>query len=172
MKHIKIFEEFDEEYEDIDEFETDHDLDVIVDGYLDALFFTEEGVHEDEYGNDTMEDKTLSDIDNDTKVEIEKEVEWFVNSAGDVFEELSDDQIGHDFWLTRNGHGSGFFERINDSENLETIEELCNILGTVGTYVGDDGKIHCESNDRYKTFDLEEHRKKKKFDKTVKKFNL
>lgn len=24
---------------------------------------------------------------------------------------LSDEQIGHDFWLTRNGHGTGFWDR-------------------------------------------------------------
>jgi len=162
MKHIKLFENFEDE----------HDIDLIVDNYIEALIWTQEGVGEDADGNDPMDGKNISDINKESKEEIKKEVEWFINSAGDVFEELSDDQIGHDLWLTRNGHGSGFFERIEEKENLEIIEELCDILGNAEVFVNDDGEIYHESNDRYKTFNLKEYRKEKEFDKTVKKFNL
>ena len=39
------------------------------------------------------------------------EVERFVSLAGDLLDGLSDESIGHDFWLTRNGHGTGFWDR-------------------------------------------------------------
>ena len=47
---------------------------------------------------------------------------------------------GHDFWLTRNGHGAGYWDR-----GLETGEELtraAKTFGSCGLYVGDDGQIH------------------------------
>lgn len=53
-------------------------------------------------------------------------------------------QAGHDFWLTRNGHGVGFWDRgLDDTGKQLTI--ACG-HGTkfpgVDLYIGDDGKIH------------------------------
>lgn len=52
------------------------------------------------------------------------------------------DRAGHDFWLTRNGHGAGYWDRglgaIGD--RLSTVAE---VYGDVDLYVGDDGKIYC-----------------------------
>ncbi len=50
-------------------------------------------------------------------------------------------QAGHDFWLTRNGHGAGFWDRgIGDvGERLTAASKL---FGEVNLYVGDDKKIH------------------------------
>jgi hypothetical protein len=51
---------------------------------------------------------------------------------------------GHDFWLTRNGHGCGFWDR-NDclpedaAQRLTAAAEKC---GEVDLYVGDNGKIY------------------------------
>lgn len=47
---------------------------------------------------------------------------------------------GHDFWLTRNGHGAGYWDR-----GLETGDALSDAAGTFGgvdLYVGDDGLIY------------------------------
>ena len=54
----------------------------------------------------------------------------------------------HDFWLTRNYHGSGFWERFDwddeDHGNLgEKLTEIChNDFKEVDLYVGDDGRIY------------------------------
>jgi len=48
---------------------------------------------------------------------------------------LSDDQIeqaGHDFWLTRNGHGTGFWDR-KDYYNADYASMFSQIAGTFGT---------------------------------------
>jgi hypothetical protein len=48
---------------------------------------------------------------------------------------LSDDQIeqaGHDFWLTRNGHGTGFWDR-KDYYNADYYSRFSQIAGTFGT---------------------------------------
>lgn len=56
---------------------------------------------------------------------------------------LSDYSAGHDFWLTRNHHGAGFWDRglgkVGDA--LTTLAER---FGEVDFVVGDDGKIYQE----------------------------
>lgn len=51
------------------------------------------------------------------------------------------EQFGHDFWLSRNGHGAGFFDRGNEPIWME-LQRAAKVWGTVDLYVGDDGQIH------------------------------
>lgn len=46
-----------------------------------------------------------------------------------------------DFVLTRNGHGSGFWDR-GLGEDGETLSRMSKTYGTVGLYRGDDGRIY------------------------------
>ena len=48
---------------------------------------------------------------------------------------------GHDFWLTRNGHGAGFWER-GLGEVGDALTEAAHAYGSVDLTVGDDGKIY------------------------------
>jgi hypothetical protein len=49
--------------------------------------------------------------------------------------------LGHDFWLTRNGHGTGFWDR--GSEDVwEKLEEASKLYSESDIYVGDDGKAY------------------------------
>lgn len=56
---------------------------------------------------------------------------------------LSAEQIGYDFWLTRNGHGAGFWDRgLGDVGTKLTA--MTKPYGGCDLYVGDDdGKIYC-----------------------------
>lgn len=50
-------------------------------------------------------------------------------------------RAGHDFWLTRNGHGAGFW----DSDWPETGDMLTaasKAFGECSPYVGDDGQVY------------------------------
>lgn len=49
---------------------------------------------------------------------------------------------GHDFWLTRNGHGAGFWDR-GLGKLGEQLADSARVYGSVDLYVGDDGKIYC-----------------------------
>lgn len=52
-----------------------------------------------------------------------------------------EEQAGHDFWLTRNGHGAGYFD--GDWPEFETeIGAAISCFPEVNLYVGGDGKIH------------------------------
>lgn len=57
------------------------------------------------------------------------------------------DQFARDFWLTRNGHGRGFWDRApsDDPDYTEIGEKLTLIaesFRTVDPYVGDDGLLY------------------------------
>ena len=48
---------------------------------------------------------------------------------------------GHDFWLTRNGHGAGFWDRGLDTLG-DRLTKAAKLYSTVDLYIGDDGKVH------------------------------
>lgn len=53
-------------------------------------------------------------------------------------------QAAHDFWLTRNHHGCGFWEDdFGEHDANERLTQYCHKMGEVNLYVGDDGKIYC-----------------------------
>jgi len=65
----------------------------------------------------------------------------FVDAAGELLKGLTEEQIGHDFWLTRNHHGAGFWDR--DLGNLgEELSALAHTYGSVDLYAGDDGWVY------------------------------
>lgn len=51
----------------------------------------------------------------------------------------------HDFILTRNGHGTGFWDSGRWHEPWgDRLTELCRKFGEIYCYVGDDSLIYCE----------------------------
>jgi hypothetical protein len=53
-----------------------------------------------------------------------------------------DSHIPHDFWLTRNHHGAGFWDGDYPKVIGVALTELAHSFGECDLYVGDDGKIH------------------------------
>lgn len=49
---------------------------------------------------------------------------------------------GHDFWLTRCGHGAGFWDGDWPEPHADALTEAAKSFGNVELYVGDDGKIY------------------------------
>lgn len=52
-----------------------------------------------------------------------------------------EERAGHDFWLTRNGHGAGFWDRGLGALG-ERLSEAASVYGGVDLYAGDDGRIY------------------------------
>ncbi len=50
---------------------------------------------------------------------------------------------GHDFWLTRNGHGSGFWDGDWPEDAGHLLTERAHQFGEIDLYVGDDEKLYC-----------------------------
>jgi len=55
---------------------------------------------------------------------------------------MSDEQLGHDLWLTRNHHGAGFWDRGYDEEIGKKLTDAAQELGGTDLYIGDDGEIY------------------------------
>ena len=55
--------------------------------------------------------------------------------------DIAPEQIGHDLWLTRNGHGAGFWDR-GLGEIGERLSEQARAMGSADLYRGDDGLIY------------------------------
>ena len=53
------------------------------------------------------------------------------------------DRIAHDFWLTRNHHGAGFWDGDYPEPIATQLTDLAHSFGECDLYVGDDGKIYC-----------------------------
>lgn len=51
------------------------------------------------------------------------------------------ERAGHDFWLTRNGHGAGFWDRGLNALG-DRLADAARVYGSVDLYPGDDGKVY------------------------------
>lgn len=98
----------------------------------------------DDNGEPLDNGRDLSDIHPDTHASMDKDCAAFVEENWADLEALDPEQCGHDLWLTRNGHGAGYFDR-----GLEEVgDRLTAACGwrtkypEVDLYVGDDQYIH------------------------------
>lgn len=123
------------------------DFSEILNGYLECILWTESDLENDTLEN-VLVDKTIFDftkdsikrsLDDITKflniavVEAENELIYYVNDPS---------QLGVYFWLSRNGHGVGFFD--NNHDKLQDIArnqfKTCN-----GIFLNNDNKVQIEN---------------------------
>jgi hypothetical protein len=103
------------------------------------------------YNDDTKVDvefDTIYDITDFTDEFIKSailDVHNFVNDCGNMLDAWDDTQIGHDFWLTRCGHGAGFWDR-----DLPYGNEISKLVGhgtkypNIDLFITDDNKVDGE----------------------------
>jgi hypothetical protein len=90
---------------------------------------------------------TKDDLSPDTLTTITADCASFYNDHSTVWAAggWTDGQAGHDFFLTRNGHGAGFWDRsFNDlSDDIgQKLSDACEPYGGQGLYMGDDGRYY------------------------------
>lgn len=88
---------------------------------------------DDNYGLDDIAEETLASILDDCKA-------FQRDHAVDIGSEL--ERAGHDFWLTRNGHGAGFWDGDWEDDIGQRLTDASDVYGSVDLYVGDDGLIY------------------------------
>lgn len=100
------------------------------------LSHSEDGDHEF-----LSEHKDESDIDPATLDKMRSDCSAFLSANRDLIGgEFS--RAGHDFWLTRNHHGAGFWD--GDWEDGDALTDAAHIFGESDLYIGDDGKIYAQ----------------------------
>lgn len=95
--------------------------------------------------SDPLDNKySLDDIAPETLACMTAECEAFQVKYADLLAQAGgkDSQHGHDLWLTRNGHGAGFWDRDYPEPVGAQLTLAAHQSGYVDLYVGDDGKIY------------------------------
>lgn len=94
-------------------------------------------------GGDPLDKKyTIEDIESSTLSKMEHDCQDFQQKYKALYESggWDDDQAGYDFWLTRNGHGTGFWDRGYDYDAEDIGKQLtiaAKSYGTFDIYLGD-----------------------------------
>lgn len=96
------------------------------------------------YSNDDLSDETIAKAWADcdafytaNSVDIEADGSPLSEQYGS-----SAARAGHDFWLTRCGHGAGFWDGDWPEPAATRLTDASKAFGNVDLYVGDDGKVH------------------------------
>lgn len=95
----------------------------------------------DDDGGPLSGEHDTDNIDAATRAEMLSDCRDFWASNYAYLRTMDPGQAGHDFWLTRNGHGAGFWDR-GLGELGERLTRAAKIYGGVDLYVGDDGLIY------------------------------
>ena len=116
-------------------------MDEFKQAYIEALHFTDTG-HDSEIPDDTeLSDEALQQIDVDCAKFLER-VQGMPPAWAEIQDRMGD--AGHDFWLTRNGHGAGFWDGdwSSDCGIDDMLDGLAGEFGEAWPYLGDDGLIY------------------------------
>jgi hypothetical protein len=111
-----------------------------VDAYLEAALWSS-SVGDDERPLDDQ-GYTIHDFAQEAIDEAVLESNDFIRANRKDLEQVgSPAQHGHDFWLTRNRHGAGFWDR-GYGEIGKRLTENAHPYGDANAYVGDDRRVY------------------------------
>ena len=107
--------------------------------YIQAALFAST----DDSGEPLDRNFTSADIAPNSLAKMEKDCAAFLERAKPLIDADPDGSITgamHDFWLTRNGHGAGFWD--GDWQEGDALTKIAKSFGESDLYIGDDGKLH------------------------------
>ena len=95
----------------------------------------------DDDGTPLDEGRDYSDIAPATLAEMLEDCTQFRRDNAELLSGLDEGQSGHDFWLTRNRHGAGFWDR-GLGEVGTKLTDAAHAWGSYDLYVGDDDLVY------------------------------
>jgi hypothetical protein len=84
---------------------------------------------------------TVNDVSAECAEESRRDLESFLETNADDIGSRTED-AAHDFWLTRNRHGAGFWDGDWADAAGKRLTESAKAYGEVTLVIGDDGMIH------------------------------
>jgi len=112
------------------------ELDEFTAACFEAMVFTDQGPDSE------FQDAELSD---ETRLDLEADCRSFWRRFGcyvNVCDGKSPSDAGHDFWLTRNGHGAGFWDGDWPDTYADILTKGAQGYGEFQTYQGAGGMIY------------------------------
>lgn len=116
-------------------------LDAFTEAYLICALWSSTDNADEQGGEPLDANYDISDIDPGTIAQTIEDCATFqAANAADLSMAGNAEQNGHDFWLTRNGHGAGFWDR-GYGEVGRRLTDAAHAYGSVDLYISDDGKV-------------------------------
>lgn len=120
------------------------DFDKFLAGYLECALWSST----DDAGNPLDDNYDVDDLSEGFLASSREECRDFFDANRALMEQAQKEYHylpsisgGHDFWLTRNRHGAGFWDR-GMGEVGQKLTEAAHVYGSVDLYVGDNGRIY------------------------------
>lgn len=135
---------------------TEMSISEFVTGYMDAAEWTQSDDSHPDYDPEVGDGPYLEDTDAEWSVSacerIARDCVAFYEAHSERFDTLTspprectvDEYAGHNFWLTRNGHGCGFWDGRHEEPHGTILSEAARGWGEVWTAVGDDRLIYLD----------------------------
>ena len=116
-------------------------MDAFTRSYIEAALWSSTDEADERGGEPLDANYGPADFAPETLAAIKKDCEAFQR---DHAEEIGGDpeRAGHDFWLTRCGHGCGFWDGDWREDIGQRLTEASHAYGSVDLYVGDDALIY------------------------------
>lgn len=120
-------------------------IDDVLTSYVECALWSETDQSDESGGEPLDVNYTRDDITAESLEEMRSDVADFVAGCEaerpDAFKGMNADLVGHDFWLTRNGHGTGFWDR-GLGERGSWLTAQCKPYGEASLYIGDDERLY------------------------------
>jgi hypothetical protein len=136
---------------------SDDEVSAFIRGYIGCALWSSTDQSREDGGDPLDRNYSSDDIATDARYKIETECRQFLSANADAIDDYgATDEIqaiaesdgsevmdcaGHDLWLTRNGHGTGFWDR-GVGDVGDKLADAARSLGESTMYVGDDGKLY------------------------------
>ena len=164
MKYLKYFENY---IVIGDKLISQKEINSILKGYLECALWTDEEylktqeIPKIDFNEDDTEDEmedfekmyktpqqnfTIEDIDTNSLISTYNDIKKFIEYAGSeavnyAINENGYERLGFDIWLTRNGHGAGFFDHSYDDDIEKKLINAGKKLTEVHLYLTEENKI-------------------------------
>ena len=110
--------------------------------YIECALWSSNDNVDDSGGEPLDANYDASDLADDCLEAFKRDCADFQEANAEDLIDYDLEQAGHDFWLTRNGHGAGFWDR-GMGELGQRLSKASKVYGSVDLYVGNDRKVHC-----------------------------
>ena len=122
-------------------------IDNFIRGYIGCALWSETDNADDSGGEPLDENYDEDDLAPEARQAMEDDCRSFYRDNEETWGTAWDDsQAGYDFWLTRNGHGAGFWDRYaggtDEGKAGDVLTKAAKVYGESHLYIGDDGMIY------------------------------
>lgn len=118
-------------------------MDSFTSAYLETALWASMDNSDDNGGEPLDRNYSISDIADETRDKMIADCADFQHRYKYMLDNaygeggIDSERAGHNFWLSRNGHGAGFFD-----DDLDDLQDAAKSYGEFDLYIGDDGEIH------------------------------